>query len=527
MSDRGWPARLLPFVLALLSLAVFLSYWDYGINDDEGYLLGGVTRILDGQVPYRDYHHTYGPGRFYLVAFLFRLFGENLLVVRGLWVALKVATVLLAWFTGRRFLSTGGAAAAALLFIVIPGPWHKSFFHFFLLANLLALGGLSERGRGTVAAAGFLAGLTFLFRQDLGIFVVAVYGLLFLLGRWTGETPRRAGAYFLFALFPIVPFLIYFAWEGALGAAAEKVLLAGMRDNRTNALPFPPLFQPVSGGASGLAFLLLRLLYYLPVPLCVVAGIVGAGRVFRGNRTALPLFLTAVLGILAFNQSLWRSDLAHLFQSLGPFWLLAVWSVDAGARRRGWPVRAAVFAIPVVVHLALASYASVYRSPGGRARVASEKLQPIPPYYTGSIVQVAGPEVRLPYERAPLRTSPDHAGFLRAIGESIDRYSERGDYMLTLPGYQLFYFLFDRVNPTAYVHLRRALDTPGEEERYIADLLGKPTKVVLLREQAIDGKEERRLRVYAGGICDAVEREFERVERFGDLVVYRRKEPGS
>ena len=104
-----------------------------GINDDEGYMLGGVTRILDGQVPYRDFHHTYAPGRFYLVAALFRLFGEDLLVVRALWVVLRVAVVLLAWAAARRLLPRPEAAAVALMLIVAPGPWHKSFFHLFLI----------------------------------------------------------------------------------------------------------------------------------------------------------------------------------------------------------------------------------------------------------------------------------------------------------------------------------------------------------------------------------------------------------
>ena len=276
--------RLLLAGLLAASLVLFFRYWDYGINDDEGYLLGGVTRILDGQVPYRDFHHTYGPGRFYLVAFLFRLFGENLLVVRALWVALRVLIVGLAFVAGRRFLSRPAAVAAALFFLAAPGPWHKSFFPLFLLANFLFLARL---GRGTgrdAAAAGFVAGGTFLFRQDLGIFACLVYALLLLLRRWSDESPRRGAAFFLFALAAVLPFLLYFAFEGALGDAARKVLFAGAGDNRTNALPFPPILLAPSGGGVGLAFAALRALYYLPVPLFVVAGAWGGRGSFAGGR---------------------------------------------------------------------------------------------------------------------------------------------------------------------------------------------------------------------------------------------------
>lgn len=200
MWDNGTVRRdgLILLLLALAAGAVFLTYWDVGLNDDEGYLLGGVTRILDGQVPYRDFHHTYAPGRFYLIAALFRLAGEDLLVVRALWMVMRIAIVLLAWFAVRPFLSRPAAIALAVMMIVIPGPWHKSFFHFFLFANLLTLGRLSRPGSTLkhVAAAGLTAGVTILFRQDLGVAALCAYGSLLLFGRWTGETVRRGAVFF-------------------------------------------------------------------------------------------------------------------------------------------------------------------------------------------------------------------------------------------------------------------------------------------------------------------------------------------
>ncbi len=196
----GRPGReiLIPLALAVASFAVFFLYWDMGINDDEGYLLGGVLRILDGQVPYRDFHHTYAPGRFYLIAALFRLVGEDLLVVRALWLVMRVAIVLLAYFAARPFVSRTGAVAVAVMMIVVPGPWHKSFFHLFLFANLLTLGRLTRPRSGSfhVALAGLVAGVTLLFRQDLGLVSVALYAVMLLFNRRTGETLRRGAVFF-------------------------------------------------------------------------------------------------------------------------------------------------------------------------------------------------------------------------------------------------------------------------------------------------------------------------------------------
>ncbi len=190
--------RWILLLIAVTALAAFLSYWDYGMNDDEGYLLGGVTRILDGQVPYRDFHHTYAPGRFYLVAALFRLAGENLLTLRALWLVMRVAIVILAWFAARPFLSRWGAGAFAVMLIVAPGPWHKSFFHFFLLANVVTLGRMADPRASARRAveAGIVAGVTLLFRQDLGAATFAAGGVLVLLKRWTGVSARQGALFF-------------------------------------------------------------------------------------------------------------------------------------------------------------------------------------------------------------------------------------------------------------------------------------------------------------------------------------------
>lgn len=511
-------------VLVLSSLAVFLTYWDFGLNDDEGYLLGGVTRILDGQVPYRDFHHTYGPGRFYLFAGLFRVFGEDILVVRALWLALRVAIVALAYLVGRRFLGRPAAVAAALFFIAAPGPWHKSFFHFFVLANLLALSGLAGKGTRSVAAAGFLAGVTFLFRQDVGIFAFAAYAVLVVFHRFTGETPTRAAAFFLSALAAVSPFLIYFAAEGALGAAASKVLFAGARDNRANALPFPPLVHAVSGGLRGAAFLGFRLLYYLPWPLYLAAGVAGAARMARRRPGGTALFLVAFLGAASMNQAFWRSDLAHLLQALACFFLLLPWAAGALRRWSGAAAVAVTLALPVLLFLMTVSYDRTYNSPAGAARVAAEGIQPIPSYYLGSAAELRRGAVRLPIERARVRVMPGEVAALLALRAVIDRYSAPGDYVLSLPGFQLLYFLFDRVNPTAYVHVRRAFDTPEEEERFARDLVEKPTKMVLFRDSPIDGRDERRFSRYAPVAFRAIRDRFTPAESLGDLVVYARKE---
>lgn len=77
------PERLITlalFVVSLLYLSIFRRYTL--LDPDEGIILQGAQRILDGQVPYRDFFSFFTPGSYYLNALLFRMFGNTFLVAR-------------------------------------------------------------------------------------------------------------------------------------------------------------------------------------------------------------------------------------------------------------------------------------------------------------------------------------------------------------------------------------------------------------------------------------------------------------
>jgi hypothetical protein len=52
------------------------------VENDEGLIVTGAMMILDGQLPYRDFLSNYGPAQYYVLAGLFRLFGQDLIVSR-------------------------------------------------------------------------------------------------------------------------------------------------------------------------------------------------------------------------------------------------------------------------------------------------------------------------------------------------------------------------------------------------------------------------------------------------------------
>src|ERR1700735_195041 len=78
---RGFPVgEVLVFFLSYCIL--FLSMSRHPYIYDEGLVLTAAMRVAAGQIPHRDFYANYGPAQFYLLAGLFDLFGETLLIER-------------------------------------------------------------------------------------------------------------------------------------------------------------------------------------------------------------------------------------------------------------------------------------------------------------------------------------------------------------------------------------------------------------------------------------------------------------
>ena len=81
--------------LVVVSIVAQLAWMDATVGTyDEGLVLVGADRVLRGDLPYRDFWTLYGPGSYYLLAGLFRLFGELALFERAFDVAARITRIL-------------------------------------------------------------------------------------------------------------------------------------------------------------------------------------------------------------------------------------------------------------------------------------------------------------------------------------------------------------------------------------------------------------------------------------------------
>src|SRR5262245_31969029 len=135
---RLWTTSRLACALTLLASAVYFACllnrnW---IPHDEGILSQAAERILQGQVPHRDFNEPYTGGLAYLDAAAFRMFGTNLMSLRYVLFLFFLAWVPAVYAIANQLSSPWSAGAVTLLAVAWSVPnysaampsWYCLFF---------------------------------------------------------------------------------------------------------------------------------------------------------------------------------------------------------------------------------------------------------------------------------------------------------------------------------------------------------------------------------------------------------------
>ena len=168
-------------------------------DTDEGQLVYFSSRVAEGALPYRDFHHIYGPSVFFLNGGLLALAGQDLLAVRLGLVAVKatlsVAVAVLGAAGGSRW---GGLLAWGLLVSawgmpvwLFATPYASIYQTAFDLLGLVALVTLHGKPRRRGLVTGLCLGLAATFKQSTGT-LVGLGVIAYLIHE--GGVKRAAGA---------------------------------------------------------------------------------------------------------------------------------------------------------------------------------------------------------------------------------------------------------------------------------------------------------------------------------------------
>lgn len=157
------------------------------LSHSIGYNLYASERVLNGDVPYRDFHTLYPPAIFYLNAVLFNWSGVTLYTSLIGVLVFKVLTVVVIYLSGRQMMPRSWAlisALSGLLWLRPNGPFKSVPMHygalFLALAMYLLLKHSNQNRRFLVFLAGASLGLVALFKHNIGAYAL-VGSIVFLL----------------------------------------------------------------------------------------------------------------------------------------------------------------------------------------------------------------------------------------------------------------------------------------------------------------------------------------------------------
>ncbi len=183
---QGWAARLMVLVAVLVIAALYVgarigSGW---VPADDGTLSQSALRVMQGQLPHRDFGEIYTGGLSFIHALAFRAFGVNLMSLRICVFLFFLAWLPAVYYVALRFTSAIGAGMVTLLAVAWSYPnypaampsWYNLFFATFGAAALLRY--LGARTRRWLFFAGVCGGVSILIKV-IGAYYIAG-ALLFL-----------------------------------------------------------------------------------------------------------------------------------------------------------------------------------------------------------------------------------------------------------------------------------------------------------------------------------------------------------
>jgi hypothetical protein len=407
-----------------------------GIDDlDEGYFIQQAVRVLDGQIPYRDFQSLYTPGLAYLHAAVFGwVGGPFVLAPRALSLAARAALALLLFGIARPLVVRRPLLAALpSLFVLVglddaPVLWEPHPGWLSTLFAVLAAWCLSHQPTPRwLAATGLAAGMSYVFKQNTGVFILAAIVL------WAAAARKDR---LKRVIIPLACFAAFTAvWLGPLvvalrGEIGPLAVLVGAVNQA--GLFFPPEL-PV-----------------LVPALCLVGGVW-----FARCSTDPRLRWYVLAGSALFLTQYPRMDALHLVWSAP---LLLVSGAVALDRMR-----------PTLAGLILLG-AFALTTPTVTSRVAALG-QPRVPISNAEVRYAGGIEV-------PEATRSE----LQGIVAEIQARTQPDEPIFVYPSSPLLYVLAERPNPTRFDHLNPGAADPRQIEQVIRDLDAAAVRLVVVSD---------------------------------------------
>lgn len=171
------------FILLFILFATlpYFLYLSASIFVDEGLFMFVGSKIVQGSIPYHDYIDSKPPGIFYLLAFVFSIFGKSMYVARATLFFFNTLSAIILFLIGKRLWNEKVGMLSSILFLIgvsIPAfhGYHvitDPFMVFFGLLAVLFFFQSKERAIYLILS-GIALGLSVIFKQIAGLLLLTI-----------------------------------------------------------------------------------------------------------------------------------------------------------------------------------------------------------------------------------------------------------------------------------------------------------------------------------------------------------------
>jgi hypothetical protein len=319
-------------------------------SGDQAIYLHHGTRMLEGEVIYRDYDHFTFPGTDVLYMFLFKLFGVRAWIPQAMLVVLGTSMVWLILLVSKQLMSGTAAYLPPLLFVTLPfSSYLDATHHWYSLVAVTAAIAilLKQPNIPRLAWAGVLLGIATFFTQSMALLAVGV-GLFLLWDRaQQGQIPfvllKKELSLLTGFLGSISACMAYFVWK----VGAKRILFytvvfvvkyypADWFNNWRVYLTGRPRLHDWTSWLDAPAFALLHLIVpFIYIFFLVVYG--ARSREHHSERLHYRLMLLNVLGLFLFVTVASAPAYSRLYVVSPPALVLLIWLLDSSpAVSRAW-----------------------------------------------------------------------------------------------------------------------------------------------------------------------------------------------
>jgi hypothetical protein len=256
-----------------------------------GYSIAPAERVMQGEVPYRDFLFNYTPGILWVNALLMKAFGATLMATRIGLLAFKLITLVTLFQAARRL--TSGWAALVPVALTLAWLGHQQIFNvypdqylvLFALAGLSCMLNYDETGRARwLLLCGLAVGVAFGFKYNVGVLLfgsgaLAIVARELMMTRRIKSAANKVGVYLIGFAIVAGALAGYLAYNHALGAMISHFLHHAAEYSETRSVTLPPA----------------RVV--LPAALALLAAIIVGLVMLRRAARFFGAYVIAVLGI--------------------------------------------------------------------------------------------------------------------------------------------------------------------------------------------------------------------------------------